>query len=137
MGPFEFGSRIARHAGGFKAPGFDCSMPELAATSPTQYVRLYHPLRVKMAVTATEPLQAKGSINATVRKKGPPKHTMADLRAITLRNHVLKAHHGYLRSLVYPLLHASLHIAQTGRAKGRGTDISNALIRWNPFHQQA
>ena len=89
-----------------------------------------------MAVTTTEPLRGKGSINATVRKKGPAKHTMADLRAIALRNHVLRAHHGEFRSLAYPLLHASLLIARTGGAKGRGTDISNSLIRWNLLHQQ-
>ena len=134
MRPFEFASRISRHAGGL--PGFDCPMPELAAVDPTQYVRLFHPLHVKMAVTATEPLQATGSTNATVRKNGPAKHTMADLRAITLCSHVLKAHHCYLRSLAYSLLHASLHVSQTGGAKGRGTDISKSLIRWNPFHQQ-
>ena len=61
-------------------------------------------------------------------------HTCSDHRAITLRNHLLKAHHGFLRSQVYPLLHASLHLAQTGGVKGRGTDISNALLRWNLFH---
>ena len=55
MGPFEFGSRISRHAGSLKAPGSDCSMPELAAIDPTQYVCLYHLLHVKTAVTATEP----------------------------------------------------------------------------------
>ena len=41
MGPFEFGSRISRHAGGSRVPGFDCSMPELAAADPSQYVRLF------------------------------------------------------------------------------------------------
>ena len=71
MAPFEFGSKISRHAGGFRAPGFDCSKAELAAVDPTQYVRLFHPLHVKMAVTATEPLQAKGSINATVQPSTP------------------------------------------------------------------
>ena len=131
MGPFEFGSRISRQSGGYKAPGFDCSMPELAAIDPEQYVRLFHPLHVKMAVTSTEPLQLKGSINATVRKKGIAQHTCNDHRAITLRNHLLEVYHGYLRSLAYPLLHAALHLAQTGGAKHRGTDISNALIRWN------
>ena len=111
-------------------------MPELAAIDPEQYIRLFHPIHLKMAVTSTEPLQLKGSINAAVPKKGSPTHTCNDSRAITLRNHLLKVHHGYLRSLAYPLLHSALHLAQTGGAKGRGTDISNALIRWNMFHQR-
>ena len=46
-------------------------MPQLAVVEPTQDVHMFDPLHVKMAVAATEPLQAKGSINATVRKKGP------------------------------------------------------------------
>ena len=136
MSPFDFGSRITRQSCGHKAPGFDCSTPELAAIAPEQYVRLFHPIHVKMSVTCTEPLQLKGSINAAVPKKGIAQHTCSDHRAITLRNHFLKAHHGYLRSLAYPLLHSALHVAQTGGAKGRGTDISNALIRWNLFHQK-
>ena len=136
MSPFDFGSRISRQSRGHKAPGFDCSTPELAAIAPEQYIRIFHPLHVKMAVTSTEPLQLKGSINAAVPKKGKVSHTCNDVRAITLRNHLLKAHHGYLRSLAYPLLHSALHVAQTGGAKGRGTDISNALIRWNLFHQK-
>ena len=64
-------------------------------------------------------------------------HKCSDHRAITLRNHLLKVHHGYLRSLAYPLIHAALHLAQTGGAKQRGTDVSNALIRWNMFHQRS
>ena len=136
MGPFELGSSISRHAGGFKAPGFDCSMPELAAIAPSHYVKFFHPLHVKMAITAMEPLQAKSSY-CSQEKKGPPEHTMNDHRAITLRNHILKAHHGYLRSLVYPMLHASLPIAQIGGARGRGTDITNSLIRWNSLHQHS
>ena len=87
-----------------------------------------------MAITSAEPLQLKGSINVAVPKKGPIMHTCSHHRAITLRNHLLKAHHGFLRSQVYPLLHASLHLAQTGGVKGRGTDISNAVLRWNLFH---
>ena len=137
MSPFDFASRITRQSRGYKAPGFDCSMPELAAIDPKQYVRLFHPIHVKMAITSTEPLQLKGSINAPVPKKGPNQHVCTAFRAITLRNHLLKVHHGYLRSQVYPLLHASLHLAQTGGVKGRGTDVSNALLRWNLFHQKA
>ena len=66
MSPFDFASRITRQSRGYKAPGFDCSMLELAAIDPQQYVRLSHPLHVKMAVTSTEPLQLKGAINAPV-----------------------------------------------------------------------
>ena len=136
MGPFQFGARISRVSTGLKAPGFDCSMPDLAQVDVEQYTRLLHPLHVKMAITATEPLQLKGSINATVRKKGSATNTCADHRAITLRNHLLKVHHSFLRSLAYPLLHAALHIAQTGGVKKRGTDISNALVRWNLCNRQ-
>ena len=55
MTPFEFGSRVTRNSTGYKAPGFDCSMPELAQIDPKQYIRLLHPVHVKMSITATAP----------------------------------------------------------------------------------
>ena len=78
---------LSRHAGGFEAPGSNCSMLEVAAADPSQYVHLFHPLRVNTAIIATEPPEAKGFINGTVRKKRRPKHTLDDFRAMTLRNH--------------------------------------------------
>ena len=55
---------------------------------------------------------------------------MHDWRSIMLQNLVSKHHHAFLRTRLYALINSALHVTQTGGIKGRGTDLSAAMLRW-------
>ena len=113
-----------------RAPGKDGISIDLALLAPDQFTRLYHPMHVKSALLSREPPSFKGAIAFKVRKKGEPRGTMKDWRSVLLNNFQGKVHYAFVRSRLYTLFHAALHVTQTGGVKGRGTDHTNATIRW-------
>ena len=129
MSPAAYQFSLLESEGG-RAPGGDCITSDLALLAPEQFTRLYHPLHVKSALLSREPLSFKGAIAFKVRKKGDPTGTMKDWRSVLLQNFQGKVHYAFMRSRLYTLFHAALHVTQTGGVKGRGTDHTNATIRW-------
>ena len=131
MDPYRFKMGIMSGKKGKKG-GIDNVNADLAQLVPDEFTRLYHPLHLKMALFADEPLALKGGIACVLQKKNK-QHilTAHKFRSIMLRNYVIKHHHAFLRTRLYALVHCSFHAAQSGGIKGRGTDLANATVRWN------
>ena len=115
-----------------KKGGIDNVNADLAQLVPDEFTRLYHPLHLKMALCADEPLALKGGVACVLQNKNK-QHilTAHKFRSIMLRNYVVKHDHAFLRTRLYALVHCSFHAAQSGGIKGRGTDLANATLRWN------
>ena len=88
-------------------------------------------MHVKASLLSREPFNAQGTVAFPVKKKGKVTYTVFDDRSVMLQNFFTKVHHAFLRTRLYALVHAALHVTQTGGIKGRGTDFSAALMRWS------
>lgn len=113
-----------------KAGSFDRVNADIALSGPEKSARLYHPLHVIMAIAASEPLELKGSHAHVLKKKGKVVPNATASRYIMLRYLVIKHPRAFVRSMLYAIVHASIHVPQTGGIKRRGAELPNALNRW-------
>lgn len=111
------------------ALGHDNSTKDISRTNVDQFVRLLHPVHVKMSFHAYEPLALKWCTRHPVREKSIALGAMAAVRSVGLKGQIIKHHHAFLLARLYCLVDASLHVVQTGGIENEGTDFHNALIR--------
>ena len=122
-------TRFAAKTSPHKAIGPDGVHPALESMAPHATARHIHPLAVKIALLAREPLIAKGGEYVPLHKGGPDDVQVASYRAILLNSRIAKHHHAFLRSRLVTLLAASHTVSQCCGLPGRGTDIAAFTVR--------
>ena len=92
--------RFAATTSPYKAVGPDGIHPKLETIAPHETARHLHPLLVKIAVTAQEPIIAKGgpyAILGKANRTAEQARLPEAYRAILLNSRIAKHHHAFLR----------------------------------------